>query len=68
MRLNEFYDPEQDQLNKIEREDTRKNRMTLEELQKLRKVRDIKAAEQEKYDEFASVMYAPPAQDTGPAL
>lgn len=68
MRLNEFYTPEQDQLNKVERDDTRKNRMTLEELGKLRKIRDIKKAEQTEYEEFASMMYAQPSQEAGPGL
>lgn len=68
MRLNEFYSPEDDKLNKLSKEDTRKVRMTLEELGKLRKFRDLKKLEQETHKEFAKVMYAAPAQDAGPAL
>jgi hypothetical protein len=68
MRLNEFYSPENDKLNKVERDDTRKKRMTLEELGKLRKFRDLKKAEDTNFAEFAAQMYAAPTQDTGPAL
>lgn len=68
MRLDEFYTPEQDKLNKVEPEDTRKKRFTLEELGKLRKIRDIKQAEQKDYEEFARTMYSTPTQSDGPAL
>ena len=46
MRLNEFYNPEFDALQKRSKGDTRKSKLTLEMLNKLRKVREIKKAEE----------------------
>jgi hypothetical protein len=65
MRLNEFYDPERDEISKHNREDTRKNKLTLMDLNKLRKYRDIKRAEEQEHDEFVRVMYAPPPAEGG---
>ena len=42
MRLTEFYNPENDNFVKIDKDDVRKKRLTLTELNKLRKIRDIK--------------------------
>lgn len=58
MRLNEFYNPESDQFAYREVGDTRKSKLTLEDLNKLRKYRDIKRAEQLQHDKFVRVMYA----------
>lgn len=66
MRLNEFYNPENDQYQKREPEDTRKSKLTLEELNKLRKIRDIRKAEDIDHRKFVRVMYSQPAQsDSG---
>lgn len=66
MRLNEFYNPENDQYTKREIDDTRKSKLTLEQLNKLRKYRDIKKDEKEKHDKFVKTMYsAPPAEGGG---
>lgn len=66
MRLNEFYNPENDQLVKRDPEDTRKAKLTLEELNKLRKVRDIRNAEEIEHNKFVRTMYAQPVQsDSG---
>jgi hypothetical protein len=65
MRLDEFYDPENDQLDKREAEDTRKNKLTLEDLNKLRKYRDIKQQEKQEHEKFVRVMYAQPAAEGG---
>lgn len=66
MRLDEFYDPENDQFTQRQTDDTRKPVLTLEKLNKLRKVREIKRAEEIEHDKFVRVMYAMPAQsDTG---
>lgn len=66
MRLNEFYNPEDDKLTKREPDDTRKSKLTLEELNKLRKVRDIRNAESIEHDKFVRTMYSQPVQaDTG---
>lgn len=65
MRLNEFYDPEQDKYQEISANDTRKSRLTLEQLNKLRKYRDIKQAEKQTHDEFVRTMYSQPAEQQG---
>lgn len=58
MRLNEFYDPEHDQENTRDREDVRKKKLTLGDLNRLRKYRDFKRLEDKEYQKFVSVMYA----------
>jgi len=65
MRLTEFYDPENDQFQQRSAEDTRKPKLTLEQLNKLRKYRDIKKAEQLEHDQFARVMYSQAAPEAG---
>lgn len=65
MRLDEFYNPENDDFAKRSVHDSRKAKMTLEQLNKLRKYRDIKAAEEAEHEKFVRVMYAQPAQDGG---
>ena len=66
MRLNEFYDPANDELQKRKPDDTRKAKLTLEELNKLRKVRDIRNAEKVEHEKFVRTMYAQPVQaDSG---
>ena len=62
MRLNEFYDPESDKATPRDWDDTRKGRLTLEALNKLRKYRELKKAEMIEQEEFASIMYAKAAQ------
>lgn len=62
MRLDEFYNPEEDQWQHRSPDDTRKSVLTLEQLNKLRKYREIKKAEQLEQDKFARVMYGQPAQ------
>jgi|TARA_B110000483_G_scaffold145101_1_gene173213 hypothetical protein len=62
MRLNEFYNPEDDNFTKRSPGDTRKAKLTLEELQKLRKVRDMKNGEDIEHEKFVRVMYSQPAQ------
>lgn len=65
MRLDEFYDPSKDEWQKRSVNDTRKSKLTLRELNKLRKLCDIKTAEQKEREKFARVMYAPPPQNPG---
>lgn len=62
MRLREFYDPEHDQYTQRSESDTRKPVLTLQHLNKLRKYRDIKRAEELEHDEFVSSMYGMPAE------
>ena len=57
MRLNEFYSPEQDQSAKFKKSDTRKQRLTLEQLNKLRKMIELKKAESTAHNKFVRVMY-----------
>lgn len=63
MRLNEFYNPNEDNFVKRDQEDARKNKLTLKELNKLRKVRDIKKAEEKEKAEFVRTMYSQPVSD-----
>jgi len=65
MRLNEFYKPENDKFTQRKETDTRKGKLTLKELNKLRKIRDIKTAEQIEHNEFVRTMYSQPAQEGG---
>lgn len=66
MRLDEFYNPENDQFAARQADDTRKPMVTLEQLNKLRKIREIKRAEEIEHNKFVRVMYAMPTQsDTG---
>jgi hypothetical protein len=66
MRLTEFYNPESDQQNKIASTDTRKTRLRLKDLRKLRRYRDVKRAEQLEHDKFAKQMYGTPEEDATP--
>ena len=60
MRLIEFYNPEFDEYQKKDSEQRRKPKLTLEQLNKLRKVRAIKRAEDIEHKKFVSVMYQAP--------
>ena len=69
MRLNEFYSPEEDKHVQRSINDTRKSKLTLEELNKLRKYRDIKKAEETEHTKFVQTMYKAPAEGgEAPAL
>lgn len=68
MRLDEFYDPSKDKQSQYNKDDTRKSRLTLNILNRLRKLRDIQAAEREVYNEFAKKMYGAPPGDEGDSL
>jgi hypothetical protein len=57
-----------DEFVKRSSEDTRKSKLTLEEIGKLRKVRDLKSKEKDEHDKFVKVMYANPTQDGGGGL
>jgi hypothetical protein len=62
MRLNEFYNPEFDAFQRRQQDDTRKSKLTLETLNKLRKVRAIKQAEEIEHNKFVKTMYATPTE------
>ncbi len=69
MRLNEVkdfqdshYNPENDEYHKSEKLDTRRPRLSLEHLNKIRKMREIRKLETEQRKELYKVIYArPPA-------
>jgi hypothetical protein len=63
MRIDEFYNPEDDKVDSRAKGDTRKPTLTLEQLNKLRKIREIKKAEAIEHEKFVRVMYAQPAQE-----
>jgi len=63
MRLDEFYSPEKDQQDYRKETDTRKSKLRLRELNKLRKYREIKNLEKIEHEKFARTMYAQPTQD-----
>lgn len=55
--LFEFYDPRDDQSTKADMSDTRRPRLTLRHLHKLRKMRDIELVDEKNRDEFIKTMY-----------
>jgi hypothetical protein len=69
MRLDEFvkpedatmYDPAEDRLNQHHRDDTRKDKLTLKDVNHLKKMRALKKLEAMKRQDILSVMYAKPA-------
>ncbi len=65
MKLNEFYEPAKDTINQRHKTDTRKKMLSLEELGKLRRIRELKKAESESHKKLASVMYAKPVDGGG---
>lgn len=65
MRLDEFYNPEADEYSRRNEQDQRKPVLTLEQLNKLRKYRDIKQAEEAQRAEFVKQMYGAPADQGG---
>jgi hypothetical protein len=65
MKLNEFYEPAKDTINQRHKTDTRKKMLSLEELGKLRKIRELKKEEAKNHKKLASVMYAKPVDGGG---
>lgn len=55
--LVEFYNPSDDELGKMHMDDTRRPRLTLSHLQKLRKARDAERFENEQHLRFLPDMY-----------
>lgn len=68
MRLDEFYNPEFDEFVKRQRDDTRKPKLTLEQINKLRKYRELKKAEDIEHNKFVKVMYSTAGQADDTAL
>ncbi len=64
--LVEYYDPADDKLGQAKMDDTRRPRLTMVHLQKLRKSRDAEKYEKAQHLEFLPDMYGqPPAQEGG---
>jgi hypothetical protein len=63
--LVEFYDPADDQLGVAHMDDTRRPRLTLLHLQKLRKARDIERYETAQHVNFLPDMYGVTADQSG---
>lgn len=55
--LNEYYEPELDEFSKAELDDTRRPRLTLRHLNKLRKVRELRRLEKTAHEDFVRQMY-----------
>lgn len=55
--LVEFYDPADDELGKAHMDDTRRPRLTMTHIQKLRKARDVEKYETAQHMEFLPDMY-----------
>ncbi len=63
--LNEYYDPELDDYSKAELDDTRRPRLTLRHLNKLRKVRELRKMEKATHSEFVKQMYGSSGEEGG---
>ena len=63
--LVEYYDPADDKLGQAKMDDTRRPRLTMVHLQKLRKSRDAEKYERAQHLEFLPDMYAQPAAEPG---
>lgn len=57
MRLNEFYNPDADSINKYDLDDTRKPNLSLENLNKLKRIKLYKKTENESRKEFVQKIY-----------
>lgn len=66
--LLEYYDPEGDKLDIARAEDTRRPRLTLRHLNKLRKIRELRQMELAAHREFVKTMYGTPPEEEGPAF
>lgn len=54
---NNRYDPEQDKINHLDLEDTRKPKLTLKMINRLKKIRSTKNLEMAKKQELLGIMY-----------
>jgi hypothetical protein len=63
--LLEYYDPADDELGQAKMDDTRRPRLTMVHLQKLRKSRDAEKYEKAQHLEFLPDMYNQPAPEAG---
>jgi len=63
--LVEFYDPEDDEFGKAKMDDTRRPRLTMLHIQKLRKSRDAEKYEKAQHIEFLPDMYGQAPEPSG---
>ena len=66
--LCEFYDPADDQLGQAKLDDTRRPRLTMLHIQKLRKSRDVEKYEKAQHLEFLPDMYGQAPADDGSGM
>ena len=64
--ITEHYEPGDDQMNQASLTDTRRPRLTLRHLNKLRKITELKKLESESHAEFVRTMYAEPDEGGEP--
>lgn len=64
--INEHYAPEDDKMNQAKMGDTRRPRLTLRHLNKLRKIQELKRLENEAHDDFVKTMYGTPVEGIEP--
>lgn len=55
--ITEFYSPAEDNLTKYDYDDTRRPRLTLKKISKLRKMRDTQRVDTKNYLDFLPTMY-----------
>ena len=63
--LFEYYDPADDELGKAHMDDTRRPRLTMLHIQKLRKARDVQKYDTAQHLEFLPDMYGQPPAEPG---
>lgn len=64
--INENYFPEDDKANQASMDDTRRPRLTLRHLNKLRKIQELKRLEMEAHGDFVKTMYGTPPEGAEP--
>jgi hypothetical protein len=65
MRLDEFYNPEEDTVTGRKSNENRKARLTLKQVNKLRKMREAKRLEEFEHTKLVKRMYGAPANPAG---
>lgn len=66
--INENYWPEDDKMNQAEMTDTRRPKLTLRHINKLRKIQELKRLEMEAHADFVKTMYGTPAEGEEPGF
>ena len=64
--INEHYEPADDKQNQASLSDTRRQKLTIRHLNKLRKIQELKKLENESHAEFVRTMYAEPDEGGEP--